>query len=95
MACRHAASQVAHSASIRAHALMCMFASSLSSGFKWTALLRRSADNLNGLNRTQLGNTIWRAPLVWLMLNLLRFVLIAAFKPLFWLTVHLSWCGGF
>ncbi len=53
----------------------------------------RSADNLNGLNRTQLGNTIWRAPLVWLMLNLVRFVLIAAFKPLFWLTVHLTWCG--
>ncbi len=54
----------------------------------------RSANNLNGLNRTQLGNTIWRAPLVWLALNLLRFVLIGAFKPLFWLTLHLTWCAG-
>ena len=54
----------------------------------------RSANNLNGLNRTQLGNTIWRAPLVWLALNVLRFVLIGAFKPLFWLTLHLTWCAG-
>ncbi len=58
---------------------------------KFTAC--RSANNLNGLNRTQLGNTIWRAPLVWLALNLLRFVLIGAFKPLFWLTLHLTWCA--
>lgn len=40
----------------------------------------RSANNLGTLNQQDLFSSLWRAPLVWLMLNVLRFLIIAAFK---------------
>ena len=53
--------------------------------------LRRSTRNLTGLSGAALANTLWRAPLVWVALNLLRFCLLLCFKPVFWITAHLNW----
>jgi len=44
----------------------------------------RSADSLGTIDKNDLFSSLWRAPLVWLMLNVLRFLIIVAFKPLFW-----------
>ena len=40
----------------------------------------RSASSLSVTDQQELFGSLWRAPLVWLMLNVLRFVLIVAFR---------------
>jgi hypothetical protein len=40
----------------------------------------RSASSLGVVDNKELFGSLWRAPLVWLMLNVLRFVLIVAFR---------------
>ena len=40
----------------------------------------RSASSLSVVDQQELFGSLWRAPLVWLMLNVLRFVLIVAFR---------------